>query len=504
MIILVRTNGVVSDYESPYVLAVDIGTSSVKAGLFDSHARSVAGTETTIPHNQTVASDGTSEEDADQIRRAVEGAIGTVLEEAKGLTSEIVGVGFDCMASTVLGVDLDGKALTPIYTYADTRTAPDVDRLREELDLPVVYDRTGVMQHTSYLPGRIRWLQRTKPEISKKIDRYVDLSTYIFSKWFGRTDVKTSYCIASWSGLLNRRELKWDHGLLDHLGIEESNLPRLAPWSHPDQGLAHEYRHRWPELAELPFFLSVGDGAAVSVGSGCVDESKVAITVGSTGAMRVLSKRPAPDVPPGLWAYQLGVERNMLGGSFSEGGNIFQWAIDNLRLPPIEQLNTELEKLQPAAHGVSVLPFIAGERATGWATSATGVLEGIRVSTTPIEILQAMLESVSYRFATVADLLLPGLSTEYQMIASGGAIRNSPWWLQTMADVLRVPLGVSAEQQDTSRGTAILALNALGVWDSLDTYPAQIVETYEPDLAKYDIYMGARERQTELYSRILG
>ena len=194
----------------------------------------------------------------------------------------------------------------------------------------------------------------------------------------------------------------------------------------------------------------------------------------------------------------------MLGGSFSEGGNIFQWAIENLRLPPIEQLNTELEKLQPAAHGVSVLPFIAGERATGWATSATGVLEGIRVSTTPIEILQAMLESVSYRFAMVADLLLPGLSTEYQMIASGGAIRNSPWWLQTMADVLRVPLGVSAEQQDTSRGTAILALNALGVWDSLDTYPAQIVETYEPDLAKYDIYMGARERQTELYSRILG
>lgn len=485
-------------------MAVDIGTSSVKAGLFDSHARSVTGTETTIPHSQTVASDGTSEEDADQIRRAVEDAIDSVLEIAGGLTSQIVGVGFDCMASTVLGVDSAGNPLTPVYTYADTRTASDVDRLREELDLPVVYDRTGVMQHTSYLPGRIRWLQRTRPEVSKQVDRYLDVSTYMFSKWFGRQDVKSSYCVASWSGLFNRRELSWDPALLDHLGIDESNLPEIAPWSESERGLANEYRNRWPALAELPFFLSVGDGAAVSVGSGCVDESRVAITVGTTGAMRVLSKRTAPDVPSGLWSYQLGAERNMLGGSFSEGGNIYQWAIDNLRLPPIEELNTELAKLKPAAHGISVLPFIAGERATGWSTSATGALEGLRVSTTPVEILQAMLESVSYRFAMVADLLLPGLSTGYQMIASGGAIQNSPWWLQTMADVLSVPIGVSAEEQDTSRGTAILALNALGIWDSLDAYPAHIAETYEPDPAKHDIYAGARERQTELYSQLLG
>jgi gluconokinase len=495
---------VVSEYEAPYVLAVDIGTSSVKAGLFDAHARSVAGTETTIPHSQTVASDGTSEEDADQIRRAVEDAIDSVLEKARTLTSQIIGVGFDCMASTVLGVDSSGEPLTPVYTYADTRTAPDVDRLREELDLSAVYDRTGVIQHTSYLPGRIKWLKRTQPEITKQIDRYLDLSTYMFSKWFGRQNVKSSYCVASWSGLFNRHELNWDHALLEHLGIDESDLPDIAPWSDYEQGLANEYRNRWPVLAELPFFLSVGDGAAVSVGSGCVDESRVAITVGTTGAMRVLSQRPAPDVPAGLWAYQLGADRNMLGGSFSEGGNIYQWAIDNLRLPPIEQLNSELSKLKPAAHGINVLPFIAGERATGWSTSATGALEGIRVSTTPIEILQAMLESVSYRFAMVADLLLPGLATGYQMIASGGAIQNSPWWLQTMADVLSVPLGVSAEQQDTSRGTAILALNALGIWDRLDTYPAHIAEAYEPDLTKHDIYAGARERQTELYSRLLG
>jgi gluconokinase len=493
-----------SNYESPFVLAVDIGSSSVKAGLFDSQARSVASVEATVSHAQTVASDGTSEEDADQIRRATESAIDTVLAKAADLVSEIIGVGFDCMSSTVLGVDKNGNALTPVYTYADTRSAPDVDRLRGELNVPIIYDRTGVMQHTSYLPGRIRWLKRTQPEIASHIDKYVDVSTYIFSKWFGRTDVKASYCVSSWSGLLNRHDLEWDHLLLDRLGIGAENLPELAPWSEPETGLTPEFALRWPVLANLPFLLAVGDGAAVNVGTGCVNETKIALTVGTTGAMRVLSEGPPPDVPTGLWAYRLGRDRTLLGGSFSEGGNVIQWALENLRLPAIEHLNSELEKLEPAAHGINVLPFIAGERATGWSTSATGVLEGIKIPTRPIEILQAMLESVAYRFAMVGELLLPGVNSGYQMIASGGAIQNSPWWLQTMADVLGVSVGVSAEQQDTSRGTAILALNALGIWDSLNTYPAQIAETYEPNAANADIYTSARERQAELYSNLLG
>ncbi len=492
-----------SDYESPYVLAVDIGSSSVKAGLFDSHARSITGVEATIPHSQTIASDGTSEEGANQIQRAVEDAIDAVLVNAGDRSKAIIGVGFDCMASTVVGVDAAGDAITPVYTYADTRSAADVDRLKDELNVPLVYDRTGVMQHTSYLPGRIRWLRRTQPDIADRIDRYVDVSTYIFSKWFGRRDVKASYCVSSWSGLLNRHELVWDHGLLGRLGIGEENLPELGAWSEPERGLAPDMARRWPVLADLPFFLAVGDGAAVNVGTGCVDESKVALTIGTTGAMRVLSDVAAPDVPTGLWAYRLGRERTLLGGSFSEGGNVVQWALENLNLPPIEHLNAELQKLPPAQHGINVLPFIAGERATGWSTSATGVIEGIRVSTKPVDILQAMLESVTYRFAMVAELLLPGVKSGYQMIASGGAIQNSPWWLQTMADVLSVPVGVSAEDQDTSRGTAILALNALGIWNSLDTYPAHIAETYEPHKANTDVYTAARERQGELYSRLL-
>ena len=114
------------------------------------------------------------------------------------------------------------------------------------------------------------------------------------------------------------------------------------------------------------------------------------------------------------------------------------------------------------------------------------------------------MESVAYRFALVGDLLLPGVKSGYQMIASGGAIQSSPWWLQTMSDVLGVPVGVSAEHQDTSRGTAILALHALGIWDTLDTFPAKIADTYQPSPEHVGAYANARERQSVLYSRLLG
>lgn len=491
------------EYQAPFVLAVDIGSSSVKAGLYDATARAVEGTDVSVPHDQVVASDGTSEEDGSQIQVAAEHAIDGVLAKTGRYATSIGGVGFDAMASTVLGVDKNDDPLTPVYTYADTRTAQDVEQLKAELNVPVMYDRTGVMQHTSYLPGRLRWLRRTNPVLFSRIDRYLDISTYLFTQWFGRRDVHASYCVSSWSGLLNRRDLCWDQGLLGRLGIGEENLPSLAPWHFAETGLSDEYARRWQQLADVPFYLSVGDGAAVNVGTGCVNDGRVALTVGTTGAMRVLSDNAAPEVPNGLWGYRLGAEHTLLGGSFSEGGNVIQWAMNTLRLPPVELLNAELSKLRPADHGIDVLPFIAGERATGWSNNASGMFRGIRQATTPLQILQAILESVSYRFSLVADLLLPGTSANYEVVASGGAIQNSNWWMQTMSDVLGVPVSVSAEEQDTSRGAAILALKALGIWESLDDVPAKIAQTFDPRPDFSEAYGEAKARQVDLYKRLL-
>ena len=490
--------------KTPLVLAVDIGSSSVKAGLFDAEARSLTGMEASARHAQTVASDGTSEEPVERIAGAVESCIDQVLDAAGDLAREIGGVGMDCMASTILGVDREGRAVTPVYTYADTRSAEDVERLKQELDVPAVYDRTGVMQHTSYVPARVRWLERTDPQRFERVQRWLDVSTFLFTCWFGDTDIAASYSVASWSGMLNRHELEWDAELLGHLGLTPANLPGLRSYTTPTSGLCDSFADRWPALSDVPFFPAVGDGAAVNVGAGCVSATRVALTVGTTSAMRVIVRGAPSPVPQGLWAYRLGRDASLFGGAFSEGGVLVEWAQRTLQLPPLAQLDGELSKLEPDGHGLTVLPFLAGERATGWSTRATGVYEGIRVSTTPLEMLQAALEAVSLRFSLVADLLLPEGRQDTRFIATGGAVRSSEWWLQAMADSLGADVSVTGEAQETSRGAAVLALHGLGVWSGLDDFLPEIVKSYEPRPAMTSRYRRALDRQKSLYHRVLG
>ncbi len=150
-----------SAYEAPFVLVIDTGSSAVKAGLYDARARAVEGAAARAEHTVRLRSDGTAEEPAEELVRAVGEAVDAVLVRAGALADEIAAVGADSMASTILALDAAGRPITPVYTYADTRSGPDVEVLRDEVDLRAVYDRTGCPQHTSYVPGRIRWLRRT-------------------------------------------------------------------------------------------------------------------------------------------------------------------------------------------------------------------------------------------------------------------------------------------------------------------------------------------------------
>lgn len=493
-----------TDSSSPIVLAIDIGTSSVKAGLYDAAAKSIAGTHVSVAHEQIEKNDGTVEEPVGSIVEAVESAIDQVLELSGDRRHEIAAVAMDSMASTILAVDAIGRPLTPVYTYADTRSAQDVDQLKRELNEADVHQRTGTMQHTSYVPGRVRWLERTQPELFERVERWLDVSTYLHTRWFGRQDVAASYSISSWSGLLNRHKLEWDELLIGHIGLKPENLPRLAPYGTPQTGLCSEFQARWSALANVPFFPAVGDGAAVNVGTGCASPGRVALSVGTTSAMRVLTRDSAPVVPSGLWAYRLGNDATLMGGAFSEGGLLVEWAQKVLQLPLLSELDSVLDHRSPDSHGLTVLPFLAGERATGWSTRATGVFEGIRTSTSALDMVQAMMEAVSLRFALVAELLLPKRPDNLVFVASGGAIRSSKWWLQTMADALNAPVVVNAEDQGTSRGAAVLALHSIGAIESVYDLQPEISATYEPRPEATDVLKKAAKRQQELYSRSLG
>lgn len=489
---------------SPTVLTVDIGSSSTRAILFDAQAQVVDDLSEQRPARMTTTPNGGVVIDADAVVETVAEVIDALLERAGERGKGIAAVAFDTLVGNVLGVDEDGDAITPVYTYADTRNAPDAQELRHELGpdgAAAAHDRTGCLIHTSYLPARFRWLARTEPELFGRVARWVSLGEYLYFRLFG--EWRVSYSAAAWSGLLNRRELTWDATWLERLPVNEDQLSPLGDLDQPCSGLQAPWAERWPALAQVPWLLPVGDGAAANIGSGCSSPARIALTMGTTGAMRVVVDPGLAQVPAGLWLYRVDAARGLLGGATTEGGNVYAWLSEMLQLPQAEELQAELAARPPAAHGLTFLPFVSGERAPGWREDARAAITGLSLHTRPADVVQAALEAIAYRFTLIYQRIQPHLSDDHSIIASGGGLLSSPAWLQIMADALGRPLHTLAEREGTSRGLALLALEQLGVVRHAEEIPTALGKTYLPDAKRHALHQGALARQVALYERLL-
>ena len=227
---------------APLILALDIGSSSTRAVLYDRLARPVAGMDAQAPNLFRIGSDGLAEADPDALLDAAARCIDTVLAQADGLAQPIGAVAVDTFVSNILPVDADGRPLAPLITYADTRNAPDADALRRDLDEHAVHERTGCLLRTSYWPARLAWVRRTQPERWRRVARWLTLGEYLELRLFGRCRV--SFSVASWSGLLDRHRLVWDAPLLDRLGVAADQLSPLVDVDAPLAGLAEPYASR--------------------------------------------------------------------------------------------------------------------------------------------------------------------------------------------------------------------------------------------------------------------
>lgn len=487
---------------APFILVIDIGTSSLRAMVYDANAQEVTDLIARRKYQPDTTDDGGSTLDARAMFETLAGALDELMARVKGKL-EIAAVAASSLASNILALDAQGEPITPAYLYADTRNAGAVEQLRTAYDWQPIYARTGCPLHTAYLPPRFLWLRETQPEMFARAAQWVSLHEYFLQRLLGRAAVSHSF--AAWTGLLNHSTNDWDAQVLHIAGIQPNQLSPLASTSGGLANLRPEYAARWQAIAHVPWYPALGDGAVANVGSGCVDETRVAVTVGTSGAMRVVT--PAAQglakLPRGLWMYRVDERDGLVGGSLTDGGSIFAYYSRTLQLPDRERLEAELQAMPPDAHGLTLLPFFAGERSPGYHGDARATLTGWNLNTSTVEMWRAALEAVSYRFAAIYELLRTAIPQPREIIASGGALLHSPVWVQILADVLNVPVTASGEDEASARGAALLALRALGVIQTLDELPATLGETYNPRADNQEIYSRARERQKTLYHLLL-
>ncbi len=483
------------------ILTLDVGTSSVRAMLFDGEGRAVPGAETQIVHQARATPDGGVELDPDLLFAQTAQAIdGTLPHLPSGM--RIAGVSTSTIWHSVMGLDADLRPLTPLFTWADTRAAAAAAELRRKLDERAVHARTGCLLHPSYLPARLAWLAASRPDLWLRVRRWASFGEYLHLRLFGRCFCSVS--MASGTGLLDVHRCTWDAEVMGAIDLAPERLSPLGDTSDMLRGLGPEWAERWPALSDVPWLPAIGDGACSNVGSGCVDPSRVALMVGTSGATRVVLATPDAEAVPGLFLYRVDRRRPLIGGATSEGGNLFAWMRSTLRLDELPALEREIATMAPDAHGLTVLPFLAGERAPGWAAEARGALIGLTLATRPIDMLRAGLEAIAYRFALIHELLRGVAAPDAVVVASGGALLGSPAWLTIMSDVLGRTVVASQVSEASSRGAALLALEALGLISDLMALPAEEGRSFQADAVRHAAYQAALARQTHLYNLLVG
>ena len=478
----------------PFIVSLDVGSSSVRALLFDSGARQMEGYGAQVPYRIRTTPDGGAEVDPDALAELTIDCLDELHRQIESAGFRIGALAGSAFWHSFCGVDANGKPTLPILHLLDTRSGDQVSKV------PDAHERTGCVPHSSYWPAKLLWLAANRPDEFRATHRFLSFPEYLYLKLFGSPRASTS--MVSATGLWDQNNSNYDAETLAALPIRREQLADPASLDEPEDRLLPEYRKLWPEFGKARWFPALGDGACNSLGSGCISTDRAALMVGTTGAMRLVSDARIEKISPGLWRYRVDKSRTVTGGALSNGGDVYAWMKRNLSLP--KDIEARLEKAAPGSHGLNMLPYFSGERTPYWRADLRACITGLSASTQAFDIAHAALESVALRFREVYSLLAAPWGAPAEVIASGGALLHSPAWTQMIADALGRDITICTENEASCRGAALWALERLGVIDGIGALPASTGAVFTPRPEYQSAYQELLAQQNQLYERLYG
>ncbi len=466
------------------ILALDIGTSSCRAAVFSGEGFRLPDTLEQWTYRLETNAEGMAVLNPDELLDSVRHCIESASDTEVGIRA----VGMSCFWHSLLGVDNEGRPLTPIYTWADSRCRDDAELLRAEFDEKEIHAETGCMLRASFWPAKLRWLARLEPGLFAKVDRWISPAEWL--QWSLTGTATCAVGMATGTGLFDPVAGRWSPRMLAACGLDEA---QLLPISDAPS-----------EWGGVEFYPGIGDGAASNLGSGATRAGRGAINVGTSAALRVMREGPLARAPLGLFAYRVDVERYLVGGAVSNAGNLHAWCRREFQLPLPDQLEAAMELRTTPSHGLTVLPFWNAERAPHWNEDDAGSIAGISQATTALDLTQAIQEATFYRLATIAEELVKlsgrdefnpfnGDAGPVKWIVSGG-ILNSKSAMRRLASILGETIYANFEQEASLRGAAVFALEKLGI----EPASPQVSDPIEPNQEVHARYVAERRRQERL------
>ncbi|HDN85213.1 MAG TPA: gluconokinase [Candidatus Aerophobetes bacterium] len=482
-------------------IGVDIGTGGVRAIAFNSKLEQLS---SSYQEHTTISS---REDQAEQNPHEIYSNLISCLKDVSQPYKKIMGIGFSSMLHSIMGVDEKGNPLTPLYPFTDNQGKNKIKRIKEEL--PTFYKKTGCPPHPMYPAVQILWLKEEKPDIFKKIKKFLSIKSFILQKLTG--DLVEDSCIASGSGLLNIHKLSWDEEILNFLSLSKKNFPRVV---QATEKLTIKSVSGLNNLRGVPVYPGAGDGMLCHLASGGLKEGYLSSTVGTSGALRIATHKPFLNEKESIWCYHFYKNWWVSGGAIHNGGITLRWFRDRLCREEAEKAKKEgmdiyelfdkwAGEVSPGAKDLIFLPFLAGERSPNWNPRMRACFVGLGLHHGKKEIIRSIMEGVMCRMRAVMELLKPSLPEKVEIRASGGYTK-SRLWLQIQANLFKNVIKVLQEVEAASLGAAIIAMFAQGRLNSLEGFEPKIKEVITPDEEEVKLYARVYKKHIDLYRRLEG
>ena len=473
--------------DKKYVMAIDQGTTSSRAILFDKSGSIAYVAQREF--KQHFPKPGWVEHNANDIWISVLGVVSEVLNANNVSPKEIASIGItNQRETTVIWDKHTGKPVYNAIVWQSRQTMDICDTLKEEGYEDLVKDKTGLLIDAYFSGTKVKWILDNVEGVREKAENgdllFGTMDTWVIWKLSGGKAHVTDYSNASRTLMYNIHDLKWDDELLKMLGVPKSMLPEVKQSSEVYANTV-DY-HFFGE--EVPIAGAAGDQQSALFGQACFEKGMAKNTYGTGSFMLMNTGTEGIKSNNGLlttlaWGVD-GVVEYALEGSLFVTGSAVQWLRDGLKIiknaPESESLSTSIE----TSDGVYMVPAFVGLGTPYWDSEVRGAIFGITRGTKRAHIARATLESIAYQSTDVLNTMNEDSGIKLKALrVDGGAVTND-FLMQFQSDILNVPVERPLIQETTALGAAYLAGLAVGFWKDKEEIANQwaVEKTYTPSM----------------------
>lgn len=493
-------------------LGIDLGTSSVKVGAYTAKGEQIA--LASRGYAMLVEEPGMFELEPEAVCAAAIAAL-TECAQAVNLRGRAVkAISFSTQLHSLLAVDEELRPLTNVMTWADVRGEALSSEIQDALDIYGIFHRTAArVEHPVFWPLKLFWLRGRRPELFRRDVRFISIKAYLMYKLTG--ELAMDWSDASSTGLFDIAAFEWDAKTVEAIpGLSMENLVETRDCA----GIARGVRAEMARAIGLPedalVIYGAGDGMTAHIGCGAARPGILSSTVGTSGAIRAMSRAPVLDPERRTFCLCLQRDLYVAGGAINNGGVVLswlreqfqdQWAADQHRRGSAdfyELVNELAGEIAPGSEGVVFLPLLSGERAPHYHSAARGVLSGLTLHHDRRHIVRAALEGVMYQLNGVYRAL-EVVTGPAEAIHANGGYTNLPLWMRIQAEVFDAKVVVPAVEQASALGAAMLGMLAAGDIGSLEErLPVMnAIRVIEPEEANAAAYRAHAARYAEQYAK---